>query len=244
MSRSWQNVPHSVEPKSKKSMVHTTVRLISSVLQRMIQIILIASFFTLVLIVTFPLFVYYEYRQKIYVDSDSVEQHDIAIVFGAAAYGLDLPSPPLKDRLEIAAKLYHDGKIKKIIVSGDNSSEYYNEPLTMFNTLVKLEVNEKDIVQDPAGFRTYDTCVRAKKIFGVDKALLVSQGYHLPRAIFTCQAVGIEATGIYSTGDFSTYYNRWYSVREILAIYNAFADIYLSPPQVVLGEPTPIDVNQ
>jgi vancomycin permeability regulator SanA len=238
-----KNVSHIVEQNNNKRAVTTVTKLVGKIFTRMIQIIFIASFVTLVLLVTFPLFVYYEYRQKIYIDVSAVEQHDIAIVFGAAAYGVDLPSPPLKDRLDVAAALYKDGKIKKIIVSGDNSSEYYNEPLTMFNTLVKLDVNAEDIIQDPAGFRTYDTCVRAKKVFGVNQALLISQGYHLPRALFTCHSVGIDAAGIYSTGDFSTYYNRWYSLREILAMYNAFVDIFISPPAVVISEPRPIDIK-
>ena len=197
----------------------------------------------MVFLILFPVFVYYNYRRHIYIDKDAVQETDIAIVFGASAYGLDTPSPPLKDRLETAAYLYNNGKIKKILVSGDNSSQYYNEPIVMLNTLMKLGVKGADIIPDYAGFRTYDTCLRAKKIFGVNKALLISQGYHLPRAIFICDAIGIDATGIYSSGTFSTFYNRWYSIREILAMYSAFIDVFLVQPPVVLGKPEPIVIN-
>lgn len=213
------------------------------VLRKFMQFLFIASFVFLLLLFTFPIFVYYNYRRFVYVDTESVELTDIAIVFGASAYSLEEASPPLQERLETAAKIYKGGKIKKIIVSGNKESPFYNEPLTMVNTLVKLGVDGNDIVEDFAGYRTYDTCVRAKKVFGVNKALLISQGYHLPRAIFICKSVGIDATGVYSSGDFSTYYNRWYSIREILAIYNAFVDIYITPPPVVIESPQPITID-
>jgi vancomycin permeability regulator SanA len=197
----------------------------------------------LIVVTSIPVFIYYNYRRFIYVDTASVLETDVAIVFGAAAYNQDTPSAPLKDRLETAYELYKNKKIKKLLLTGDNSTEFYNEPLTMKNSLIKMGVAENDVILDYAGFRTYDSCVRAKQIFKVDKALLISQGYHLPRALFTCKAVGIDATGVYSSGFFSTYYNRYYSVREIFAMYKAVIDVYIMPAPVVLGKEEPIKLN-
>lgn len=193
----------------------------------------------ILLFIVFPGYVYYNYRQYVYVDQSSVQNEKVAIVFGASTYGIDEPSPPLKERIETAAELYLAQKVKKIIVSG-NAEEFYNEPETMKNTLVKLGIPESYIILDKYGFRTYDTCYRAKNVYKIDKALLISQGYHLPRAIFTCRSLGIEATGVYTKGTFSTFYSRWYTVREILAIYAAFKDVYIDPPKLSNLTPTPI----
>jgi vancomycin permeability regulator SanA len=119
----------------------------------------------------------------------------VIIVFGAGA-PYNIPSAVFADRLTVASELYFSGKSSKILVSGDNSKESYNEPQTGKNFLEGFGVPPEDIVLDYAGFRTYDTCVRAKEIFGVDQAYLVTQQFHLPRAIFLCEQSGIESVGV------------------------------------------------
>ncbi|HEX7557514.1 MAG TPA: ElyC/SanA/YdcF family protein, partial [Leptolinea sp.] len=111
----------------------------------------------------------------------------IAIVFGAGLYRDGSPSAILKDRVQTAAELYKAGKIEKILMSGDNSYINYNEPGAMQKYAIQLGVPQEAIVLDFAGRRTYDTCFRAKAIFGVSEATLVTQDYHLPRALFTCK---------------------------------------------------------
>jgi len=184
------------------------------------------------LIVLIPVYIYYGYRQYVYADIETIETAKTVIVFGAAIYGPDAPSAPLKDRIEMAAQLYEAGKVSKIIVSGDGTQEYYDEPTAMKNALIKLNVPEDIIIKDKYGIRTYDTCYRAKNIFGVADAILVSQGFHLPRALFLCRELGINAEGVYATGAFSSGYSRWNIVREIAAMYNAFLDLTIIHPTV------------
>jgi SanA protein len=108
-----------------------------------------------------------------------------AIVFGAGLRRDGTPTTILRDRVETAAALYKEGKVRKLLFSGDNSQLDYNEPGAMKEYALQMGIPEDDIVLDYAGRRTYDTCYRAKVIFGLDQALLVTQPYHLPRAVFT-----------------------------------------------------------
>ena len=100
-----------------------------------------------------------------------------------------------KYRMEAAAELYHSGKIDKILISGDNRHKNYNEPAAMRNALLELGVPDSAIVLDYAGFRTYDSMVRAKKVFGQDRLTVISQSWHNERALYIAHRVGIEAIG-------------------------------------------------
>ena len=151
----------------------------------------------------------------------------IAIVFGAAAWKTG-PSDVFKDRLLVASKLYTSGQINTIVISGDNSKENYNEPESGKKYLLWRGVAEKDIVLDYAGFRTYDTCVRANKIWGIEKAILITQQFHLSRAIFTCEKNGIESYGVSSS--LQVYRNHWKNLlRETLAQQKAFYEVLFFP---------------
>ena len=168
----------------------------------------------------------------------------LAIVFGAGLRRDGSPTAVLRDRVETAAALYFSGKVEKILMSGDNSYEYYNEPGSMKEYALSLGVPETAIVMDYAGRRTYDTCYRAKAIFGVEEALLVTQGFHLPRALFLCNALGIDSYGIEANNN--SYRGRslviW-NIREQIATLGAFIDVYVSNPLPVLGAPEPIFVD-
>ena len=168
----------------------------------------------------------------------------LAIVFGAGLRRDGSPTAVLRDRVETAAALYFSGKVEKILMSGDNSYEYYNEPGSMKEYALSLGVPETAIVVDYAGRRTYDTCYRAKAIFGVEEALLVTQGFHLPRALFLCNALGIDSYGIEANNN--SYRGRslviW-NIREQIATLGAFIDVYVSNPLPVLGAPEPIFVD-
>jgi SanA protein len=105
----------------------------------------------------------------------------------------------------------------------------------MHNYLVNKGVSEFDIERDFAGRNTYDTCFRAKEIFGVSETILISQNFHLPRAMFTCQNLGIQVQG--ASADRNVYVKRYYNnFRETFAMIDTFIKIYISPPTVVLGE--------
>lgn len=160
-----------------------------------------------------------------------------AIVFGAGLRWDGTPSPVLEDRVTTAAELYFAGKVEKILMSGDNRFIYYNEPGSMLNYALKLGVPREDIILDYAGRRTYDTCYRAREIFGLTEALLVTQAFHLPRAVFTCNALGVKAEGVLA--DRRNYVTAA-NLREIPANAVALWDVLIAHPLPVLGNPEPI----
>jgi len=164
-----------------------------------------------------------------------------AIVFGAGLQRDGTPSPVLKDRIAAAVQLYHLGKVEKLLMSGDNRFIDYNEPAAMKTYAVSLGVPEEAIALDFAGRRTYDTCYRAKHIFGLDEALLVTQKYHLPRAIFTCQEMGMRVSGVAADlRIYNTHSLRFWSLRELPATMVAIWQVWVSHPLPVLGDPEPI----
>ena len=191
--------------------------------------IVIAYFFLL------PFFIIQLGKQKVYTDAEILPEYDVAIVFGAGIKDNREPNDMLRHRLDTVAKLYYNGKVDKMLLSGDNSDIDYNEPQVMYNYLIREhDIRAEDLVRDHAGLRTYDTCARAKNIWDIDKAILVSQGYHLSRAIFTCDNLGIESTGFSATK--YEYEGRFfYKIREILAIHRSIWDIFVSPPEYTKG---------
>lgn len=165
----------------------------------------------------------------------------IAVIYGAGLQRDGTPSPVLRDRVATGADLYFAGKVEKLLMSGDNRFEYYNEPGAMARYAVSLGVPEEDIVMDYAGRRTYDTCFRARDIFGVDEAILVTQRFHLPRALYTCSELGIDAVGVaadrreYRRGPY-----LYWNLREIVATTNALWEVHFAQPLPVLGQYEPI----
>ncbi len=162
--------------------------------------------------------------------------HRVGIVFGAGITADNKPKDVLRDRLSVAADLYHAGTIKKILVSGDNRFLNYNEPDAMATYLIDSEkIPATDIVRDYAGRSTYETCARAREIFNVRDAVMITQEYHLPRALFICQSFGIEAHGASAT--LQPYRAGWYfKFREFFAIHKAILDVYILRPDFVGGE--------
>ncbi len=179
-------------------------------------------------------------RGKIYAASD-VSVHRVAIVFGAGLWRNGNPTPVLIDRVTTAANLYFAGKVEKLLVSGDNRFVDYNEPEAMRQLALSLGVPSEAIVRDYAGRRTYDTCYRAKAIFGVDTAILVTQTFHMPRALYLCNHLGVDAVGV--TSDLRVYRKSavlYWELRELLATAAALWDIHVSHPIPVLGNQEPI----
>jgi len=121
-----------------------------------------------------------------------------------------------------------------MLLSGDNSDVDYNEPQVMYNYLLfEHDIRAEDLVRDYAGLRTYDTCARAKSIWKIDKAILISQGYHLSRAIFTCNNLDVKSTG-FSATKFDYTGQEFYKIREILALHRAVWDVFISPPDSII----------
>ena len=165
----------------------------------------------------------------------------VAIVFGAGLWRDGSPTPVLKDRIDTAARLYFAGKVQKILMSGDNSYVNYNEPGAMQEYATSLGVPQEDIVLDYAGRRTYDTCYRALKIFDIRQAVVVTQGFHLPRAVYTCNALGIKAVGVPSDiREYRISSLAYWNLRELPATLTALVDVHLVQPLPVLGKTEPI----
>lgn len=164
----------------------------------------------------------------------------VALVLGAGLAPGGGPSPYLAGRLDRAKELYDAGRVQVILVSGDNRFANYDEPTAMQEYLIDHGVPEHHIVRDFAGRATYDSCVRAKRIFGVDRALVVSQTYHLPRAIALCRNAGVDAYGVGDETGRQIDEGVWRagSRREVLANVKA-AWHAMTQPDPVLGHPEP-----
>ncbi|MBC7272295.1 MAG: YdcF family protein [Streptomyces sp.] len=162
-----------------------------------------------------------------------VPRTDVAVVFGAGLWNGE-PSPYLAHRLDAAAELYRAGRVEVVLVTGDNSREEYDEPDAMRGYLVRHGVPDGRIVSDYAGFDTWDSCVRARKIFGVDEAVLISQGFHIRRAVALCRAAGVTSYGV---GVDEPHDATWYygGAREVLAAGKAALDAVFRPDPRFLG---------
>jgi SanA protein len=172
---------------------------------------------------------------------EDVQPERVAIVFGAGLRRDGTPTAVLRDRVETAAQLYFDGKVEKLLMSGDNRVIDYNEPEAMRQHARSLGVPDEALVLDYAGRRTYDTCYRARHIFGVESAILVTQKFHMSRALFTCNALGLKAVGVEADNYYYLKRSRLYwSIREQFATVGAIWDVYFKKPLPVLGEPEPI----
>ena len=179
-------------------------------------------------------------KGKIYTIQDSPTER-VAIVFGAGLTRSGLPTPVLRDRVRTAAELYFSGRVEKLLMSGDNRTINYNEPAAMRDFAISLGVPEQDIVLDFAGRRTYDTCYRAHDIFGIQNAALVTQQFHLPRALFLCNHMGVNAFGV--AADQREYRKSsliMWQIREIPATLTAIWDVWIRHPLPVLGKQEPI----
>ena len=170
-------------------------------------------------------------------------ENRVAIIFGAGLRRDGSPTAMLRDRVLTGAELYFNGKVEKLLMSGDNRFVDYNEPEAMRQFALSVGVPDDAIVLDYAGRRTYDTCYRAKAIFGVESALLVTQGFHLPRAVFLCNMLGMDTLGVEAIHCYWNGSPFVWDVREQLATVAAFLDLYVSNPSPVLGNPEPLFVD-
>jgi SanA protein len=172
---------------------------------------------------------------------ETVPADRVAIVFGAGLRYDGTPTAILRDRVETAVQLYNNGKVEKLLMSGDNTAVEYNEPESMRQYALSLGIPDEAMVLDYAGRRTYDTCYRAKAIFGVESAILVTQDFHLPRALYLCNHLGIEAVGVEANNFYYRKISRLiWNTRELFATFGAFMDVYIYKPLPVLGDPEPI----
>ncbi|MFH9738229.1 vancomycin high temperature exclusion protein [Streptomyces roseolus] len=162
-----------------------------------------------------------------------VPARDVAVVFGAGLWN-GRPTPYLAHRLDTAAELYRTGKVRVLLVTGDNSRTAYDEPSAMRAYLTARGVPDEKVVSDHAGFDTWDSCVRARKVFGVDRAVLVTQDFHVKRAVALCERAGVASYGV---GVGEPHDTTWYygTTRELLAAGKAALDAAVRPDPHFLG---------
>jgi len=166
----------------------------------------------------------------------AVEHTDVAIVLGAGLRPDGTPSTFLRRRLDAAAELYARGTVDVILVSGDNSTTQHDEPTAMRDWLVDRGVAEDRVVRDFAGFDTHDTCVRAHQIFGVTEAVVITQDYHVRRAVFSCHQAGIDVVGLgVSSDSVEPAKAVVYRLRELPASLKAAWDAVTGREPVHLG---------
>ena len=162
---------------------------------------------------------------RIYTRAEEVPPAPVALVFGALVQPDGTPSPVVHARVRAAVELYRAGKVRKLLVSGDNGRRGYDEPSGMKALAVRMGVPPEDVVCDFAGFRTYDSCYRARAIFGVERAVLVSQRWHLPRALYLARRLGISSTGLAAEEGLTDNQVRKQRWREALAVPAAVLDM-------------------
>ena len=207
------------------------------------------AWFVLLVLASFALFAIprlysaLEARNQIYTLA-SVPDRPVAIAFGAEVYASGRLSAMLTDRVKMASELYQAGKVKALLFTGDNSRDSYNEPEAMRQYALGLGVPDEAIVLDYAGFRTYDSCYRARDIFKVTQAILVTQDFHLDRALLICNALGIESVGVAADVLRPRGYARISLLRSEMREFPSTAlsvfDLLRGAQPTYLGDPLPI----
>ena len=174
-------------------------------------------------------------------DIKKIENIDAILVLGAGIWGTN-PSPMLEDRLTEAIYLYENDVSSKLIMSGDHGRENYNEVTVMKEFAIEKSIPSENIFMDHAGFSSYDSLYRAKEIFGVKKVAIVTQEYHLYRALYIAKKLGIDAYGV--SADKTVYRGQAKrEVREVLARIKDFVKCMIKPKSTYLGESIPINGN-
>jgi SanA protein len=175
-------------------------------------------------------------------EDPKIPKNHVALVFGAGLNRAGGPSAMLYDRVATAADLYRDGKVDKVLMTGDNSTVNYNEVEVMRQTALQLGVEDQDIVLDYAGFNSWDSCYRAKEVFGLDDATLVTQRFHLPRALHVCNRLGVNSVGV--AADRAPYPTNYNELREYVALAGTAWRILINDTPKFLGPKVNVDEPQ
>lgn len=194
------------------------------------------------LILSFILVLSLDYRinkqteKQIFTNTDSIPENKVGLLLGTSKYlRSGKPNQYFDYRILAAETLYKSGKIKNIVISGDNSRKDYNEPQDMKDELIKRGINENKIYLDYAGFRTYDSVYRMKEIFGQNRFTIISQGFHNQRAVYIANALQLDAVG-FNAKDVDVYNGFKTKVREKLARVKVIIDFIFKTKPKFLGE--------
>jgi SanA protein len=172
-------------------------------------------------------------------DDAALPQRHVALVLGAGLNRAGGPSAMLRDRVATAVDLYNAGKVSKLLMSGDNSTIDYNEVQVMRQTAFDMGVPFEDIVPDYAGFNTWDSCYRAREVFSLEEVTIVTQAFHLPRAIHTCNHLSVKAIGV--VADRQPYNTANNELREWAALAGTALRIIINDQPRFLGPKVDVD---
>lgn len=209
-------------------------------MKKIIKILVITAIIGIVLVLSINFYVVGTTKAKIIKNNDYSKLRDVdcIVILGAGIWG-DKPSPMLQDRLEEGIKLYNEGIAPKIIMSGDHGRDGYDEVNIMKEYAVNKGIPSEDIFMDHAGFSTYESIYRAKEIFDADNIVIVTQEYHLYRALYIADKLDINAYGINS--DPRQYSGQLFrEIREVLARNKDFINCVIKPEPTYLGESIPV----
>jgi len=213
------------------------------ILLRLLMLLLCAALFGGLLIGCINLHMLLSVKDRV-LDASEVDSldTDCILVLGAGLRGNGTPSAILADRLDYAIDAYESGASDRLLMSGDHSRIDYDEVTAMKTYAIDRGIDPDAVFLDHAGFSTYESVYRARDIFCADRVLIVTQGYHLPRALYIAKALGIEAYGVAS--DARQYaYQPYYSVREVIARCKDFVYTVFEPKPTYLGEIIPVSGN-
>ena len=214
-----------------------------NMLKILIIIILILCALIGIMMLSINFYVVNKTKSKIVTEKQAkeLENVDCILVLGAGIWG-DKPSPMLEDRLLQGITLYNNQTSSKIIMSGDHGKEEYDEVNVMKDFAIEKGVKSEDIFMDHAGFSTYDSVYRAKEIFKAKKIIIVTQKYHLHRALYVAEKLGIEAYGVASNPrEYRGQVVR--ELREVLARDKDFFKCIIKPEPTYLGDTIPVSGN-
>lgn len=201
------------------------------------KIIGFAIFFLFVTIISINWYVEHSSQTYMYTLEENVPQKEAALILGAAVYKNGALTPILYDRAVTALELYRQGKVKKILVSGDNSTLEHNEVIPVSKFLIGQGVPKEAIFLDYAGFDTYDSMYRARDVFKASSLIIVTQHFHMPRSLYIAHNLGIDAVGVDAD---KRLYGGQNTLREYFATVKAWLDVSFHSKPEFLGEPVPI----
>lgn len=200
-----------------------------------IKTVIALSFVGATIVLICNWWVVYNTRDQIYFDINELPSNDVGLVLGTSKFVRSgKENLFFRYRMEATARLWKEGKVKYLILSGNNDSEYYNEPVDMQRALVKLGVPASVMTLDYAGYRTFDSVVRCKDVFNQEKITIISQNFHNARALYIGNHEGIEAIA-FAAQDVPDGYSLRTLVREYLARPYALLDVYVLRPQPEKG---------
>jgi len=209
-------------------------------MKKIFKILIAIAIIGVILVLSINFYVIGTVKEKMIKDDDysSLKNMDCILILGAGIWG-DSPSPMLQDRLDEGIKLYNEGVAPKIIMSGDHGREGYDEVNIMKEYAINKGIPSEDIFMDHAGFSTYESIYRAKEIFDADNIVIVTQEYHLYRALYIADKLDINAYGINS--DPQQYSGQLFrEIREVLARNKDFINCVIKPEPTYLGESIPV----